>query len=464
MTKARTTDRSGNLRIKQSKVMKPRILLPVGAAIALAGYALGKEPAVEQAIRQAPRGDMPAAASPAAAADTDPAAAPHAADAKTSVDLGLKWLAGQQHADGGWGQGGGWRIDTSNQGGGRIEGAEVSDPADIGNTAIALKSFLRAGTKLDDGQYAGVASKAAEFLFKAVEKSDEESLFVTEVRGTQLQSKIGPYVDTFLAMQVLADLKDRMPDAAAEERRARCLAKLTAKVEKHQKDDGSFDGNTAWAATVSQGIASKALNGAWAAGAPVAQSTLQKDHAQNATGLDRKSGDVAAGAGGVSDAGVAIYRYASKLGGMADFAKNNIQRRDELQQTLAAADTGKDARAKAREELTRIDQAEKDKDVLLANVAEQAGQAQFVSGFGSNGGEEFVSYMNIAEAMHARGGKPWNEWQVRMDGMMRSAQHSDGSWSGQHCITGRTFCTATAVLTLTADRLPAVEPVAAKPE
>ena len=39
------------------------------------------------------------------------------------------------------------------------------------------------------------------------------------------------------------------------------------------------------------------------------------------------------------------------------------------------------------------------------------------------------------------------------------AQNEDGSWSGHHCITGRTFCTAGALLTLMADRapMPAVE-------
>jgi len=469
--------------------MKSRILLPVGTALAIAGYAVSKETPADQPTADAPPADQPAAAATITLDEPAPAAAPIAAepaevpapagestegpestdkpapepvDTTKIVEKGLEWLAGQQHADGGWGQGGGWRLNTAKGGGGRVEGPEVNDPADVGNTAIALKSFLRSGTKLDEGKYSKNALKAAEFLFAAVEKSDEETLFVTEVRGTQLQSKIGPYVDTFLTMQVLADLKDEMPDESAEERRARCLAKLTAKVEKHQKDDGSFDGNTAWAATVSQGIASKAINGAWAAGAPIAQATLQKDHAQNATGLDPVSGDVAAGAGGVSDAGVAIYRYASKLGGMADYARNNDKRRDEFRQTLENEDASEEAKKQATDELAKIEKSDKDKEILLTNVAAQSRQANFVNGFGSNGGEEFVSFMNIAEAMHTKGGEPWNEWQARMDGMLKGAQHNDGSWSGQHCITGRTFCTSTALLTLTTDRMSVEEPVAAK--
>ena len=41
--------------------------------------------------------------------------------------------------------------------------------------------------------------------------------------------------------------------------------------------------------------------------------------------------------------------------------------------------------------------------------------------------------------------------------MVTKAQNKDGSWAGHHCITGRTFCTATALLTLMADRAPIPE-------
>ena len=44
---------------------------------------------------------------------------------------------------------------------------------------------------------------------------------------------------------------------------------------------------------------------------------------------------------------------------------------------------------------------------------------------------------------------------------------ADGSWAGNHCITGRTFCTATALLVLMGDRAPrpdaVVEPTVSAP-
>src|SRR4051794_24017060 len=59
-----------------------------------------------------------------------------------NVKKGLSYLVAQQQANGGWGQGGGWRM---GQQGGRVEGANVQDPPDVANTCIATLALLRAG-------------------------------------------------------------------------------------------------------------------------------------------------------------------------------------------------------------------------------------------------------------------------------------------------------------------------------
>ena len=79
---------------------------------------------------------------------------------------------------------------------------------------------------------------------------------------------------------------------------------------------------------------------------------------------------------------------------------------------------------------------------------------KFVSGFGSNGGEEFLSYLNIGESLVVDGGERWEQWDQKMTENLNRIQNNDGSWTGHHCITGRTFCTATALLTLMGDRTP----------
>ncbi|HEV8290789.1 MAG TPA: hypothetical protein VGP94_02645, partial [Tepidisphaeraceae bacterium] len=75
-------------------------------------------------------------------------------------------------------------------------------------------------------------------------------------------------------------------------------------------------------------------------------------------------------------------------------------------------------------------------------------------GFGSNGGEEFLSYLNIGESLFHKGGSDWEKWDKSMSNNVNNIQNADGSWSGHHCITGRTFCTAAALNVLTIDRSP----------
>lgn len=376
------------------------------------------------------------------------------------VGKGLAWLAKAQNSDGGWGQGGGWRVNRQEGQSGRVEGNEIPDPSDIGNTSIALQAFLRAGTKLDAGEHSEVAAKAAAYLLAQLEADKDDSLYVTALRDTQLQSKIGAYVDTFLAAQILADLKDRFPDAVDEKRREFLLDKVVAKIQKHQKEDGAFADNKGWASTLSQGICSKALNVAFAAGAKVDLAALERDHKQNAAGLDRASGVVVAGE--VADAGIEIYRYSAKLGGMTGFSVNNAGRRDGLEKKVADPTASKPEIEKAKEELAKIDEADADQKVLLKQVAARANEQGFVAGFGNKGGEEFISYMSIGEALRVEGGEEWKKWDESMTKTIHGAQNEDGSWTGQHCITGRTFCTASALMVLMTDRAPA--PTMAKNE
>jgi hypothetical protein len=104
--------------------------------------------------------------------------------------------------------------------------------------------------------------------------------------------------------------------------------------------------------------------------------------------------------------------------------------------------------------LKRVDEAEKLLEESTKGVVKQLENPAFVQGFGSNGGEEFLSYMNISEALLLKGGDEWKKWDKSMTESLTRIQDKDGSWSGHHCITGKTFCTASALLVLTADRAP----------
>src|SRR6516225_1698974 len=111
----------------------------------------------------------------------------------TAVGKGLKWLASEQGKDGGWGQDGGETSYIR-----QTENLE-STGNDVANTAVAALALLQAGK-----QYQPNVERAVDFILARVESSPADGLAVTNARGTQIQRKLGPYIDTFLTSMLLA--------------------------------------------------------------------------------------------------------------------------------------------------------------------------------------------------------------------------------------------------------------------
>jgi hypothetical protein len=99
-----------------------------------------------------------------------------------SVDRGLSWIIRAQNQNGGWGAGSHGRQDILDP------HAVQADPA---TTAMVSMALLRSGSTLKEGQYAGQLQKALEYLMKATEDSDVSSYNITELTGTQIQTKLG---------------------------------------------------------------------------------------------------------------------------------------------------------------------------------------------------------------------------------------------------------------------------------
>ncbi len=70
--------------------------------------------------------------------------------------------------------------------------------------------------------------------------------------------------------------------------------------------------------------------------------------------------------------------------------------------------------------------------------------------FAQAGGEEYLAFHLITETLLQRGGDDWRAWYPVVRDKIVGVQNDDGSWSGAHCITSRTFCTSAALLVLQA--------------
>ena len=121
---------------------------------------------------------------------------------------------------------------------------------------------------------------------------------------------------------------------------------------------------------------------------------------------------------------------------------------------MLAAREDEDERKQAREELQAIGRVRASCEEVERDVVARLEDPAFVAGFGSNGGEEFLSYMNLSESLVVKGGEVWQRWEQSLSANLARVQNQDGSWTGHHCITGRTFVTSAALLSLLADRAP----------
>lgn len=135
--------------------------------------------------------------------------------------------------DGGWGQDGG---ETSYvRQGERLE----SNGNDVANTAVAAEALLHAGNTPTRGVYHESLQRAVRFVLEHVEQSPADGLAVTNLNATQIQRKLGPYIDTFMTSKLLADLDGNMGNTQENARVRKYLEKCVAKVEKSQLKDGS---------------------------------------------------------------------------------------------------------------------------------------------------------------------------------------------------------------------------------
>lgn len=364
------------------------------------------------------------------------------------VQRGIAWLIQHQQPNGGWAQG-----EESEQMGNALD--NLKDKPNVADTCMAILALLRSGSTPKDGPYADNVRSGLAFVMSEIEAADAQSLYITSIRGTRIQMKIGTYIDTFLAANVLTEVKDQMPDEQGQKRVIAALDKVMDKIESNQRADGTW-ANEGWATDLAQSMATKSLNKAAQKGYAVDEKVRERAESNARGQYDATSGKFKVGEGA---AGVELYSSGAAVNQMQESVITNTAKKAEVQQKLKDAKTDKE-RQDAEHTLSRYEQTERDLVEARKAIVGRLQDEQFVSGFGSNGGEEFLSYLNIGESLYASGGQEWEDWNKTIAENLFRIQNNDGSWTGHHCITGRTFCTSAALLVLMIDRAPA--PIASK--
>jgi hypothetical protein len=358
------------------------------------------------------------------------------------VTRGTEWLIQAQHENGGWGAGSHARQ-------------EVRDPhqvqVDPATTAFTCLALLRCGHTPTSGGYQSNVRRAVEYLVGVVEEASDDGPRITDLTGTQPQSKLGPLVDTSLAAQYLARVLPTIAQTDPLRSRVdRALDKCLRKLSASQQQDGSWGRNGGWAPVLQSSLSCTALEVAAATGKQVDRKLLQRARDYQKQNVDAKSGRAEPSAA----AGVELYAFA---GGGRGNAADAREASDTINQAIQIGELSRSAPV-TEENLRRAGVRGDKVRRLAAAYAQHEAQLKrlddetMLQGFGSNGGEEFLSYLMTSEALVIAGAEKFHTWNHKMHERLEKIQNEDGSWSGHHCIASPVFCTAAVVQCLTTDR------------
>lgn len=358
------------------------------------------------------------------------------AEAKAAIFSGLNWILKAQQEDGGWGSGSHAYQD-------------VRDPhkvqADPATTALVSMALLRTGNTLSAGTYTKALKQGTLFLLQAVEKWSADQPYLTTLSGTQPQTKLGANIDAILTVQFFTNLLKYETQHEWNGRIRSALDKCVQRIQNEQDENGSWKGG-GWAPVLQSALADNALESAKDIGVSVDSNVLARSKKYQKGNYDTATRSAVTG----SAAGIMLYSLSSTNRASAKEAK---KAKDIFLKAKKEGKVKQDAFLNEVElQNAGVTPAEAKELYAAVNINEgtyrQATRDDIMTGFGNNGGEEFLSYLMTGESVLLQGGDAWKQWFDMMSKKLISIQTGDGSWQGHHCITSPVFCTATCLLIL----------------
>jgi len=289
----------------------------------------------------------------------------------------------------------------------RVDGAvgvDLSMPPDMSCTAIFGLALLSQGNTLSAGTHMVELRKVTDAVLDMVDHLPSGK--VQQATITLVERKIGRNADLFLSALFLSQLLGEASYAENDVREA--LEKLVEAICQAQQRDGTW-GEESWAPVLGTVLGWESLRASSSAGLRV---------------------DASATAAGQALLKQLQAKPADNQHWMFEFYKNASSIR-----VLYSMNYRHEP---AFEECVK----------RIIRIAHEDDRP-----FVEAGGEEFLAFFLVTECMLQEREESWQSWYPTVRDKLIRIQNADGSWSGHHCITARTFCTAAALLTLQAANL-----------
>ncbi|BBO33900.1 hypothetical protein [Lacipirellula parvula] len=280
-------------------------------------------------------------------------------------------------------------------------GADVNYPPDLSCTAMLGLALLAEGNTPYGGPHSAELRRVLDAVLNMADALPSGAR--PHSRTTLVQHKIGLNADRFLAAVFLSEIIGETGEVDGEVHKT--LERLVKDISDTQGADGTW-GDESWAPVLGTVLGWESLRNSASCGLKVdasaelvGQALLKKLRAKNS----------------------------SHEGWMHDFYKNASAIR-----VLYSMGHRDDPLYKQSLERT----------IFAAQKDERP--------FKEAGGEEFLAFFLVSECLLQSPDGEGVTWYPLVSKGLIKTQNPDGSWTGHHCITNRTFCTAAALLTLQA--------------
>jgi len=289
----------------------------------------------------------------------------------------------------------------------RVDGSVGTDqgqPPDLSCTAMVGLTLLSQGNTPAAGPYSAELRRILDAVLNMVERLPDHDAKSKSI--TLVQRKIGRNADLFISALFLSQVLGEAPEAESDVRRA--LEHLVTRICNSQGKDGTW-GDESWAPVLGTVLGWESLRASASAG-------LRIDASARA-------------------AGEAL---------LAKLKAKNTDERNWMHDFYKEASSIRVLYSLNYRQEPVFDECVK----RILRIAHEDPRP-----FTQAGGEEFLAFFLVTECLLQERQPSWQSWYPTVRDKIIRVQNNDGSWSGHHCITARTFCTAAAMLTLQATNL-----------
>jgi len=278
---------------------------------------------------------------------------------------------------------------------------DIQGPEDLTSTAVAALALKSQGSTHTQGPHSAVIRRAVGYLLRATERMPGND--VTAEENSLIQRKIGRHAHSFFVATLLTQA---LGEGADGERIRPALHRLSAAIARAQKPDGTWNTERgSWAPVLGNVMGWLSLRAAYGAGINVGDAS--PDRAADAILRELREADM--------NSRNWMFQLYKNIAGLRVLYAMGRQ-----------------------DDPTFI----KSHDLVLEMVRTND------QVFKRAGGEEYLALYLLTECMLQEGGEAWDNWYPIVSRKLMEVQNADGSWTGHHCITHRTFCTACAMLIL----------------